>query len=95
VPAEVRAATARYEQTRGSLHFPIDVPLPRPSIRRLVTIRLRELGAPLEEAGLAEHSPALTTAAGAPGYCPTRPSIRSLSRSACPLCRAYSSIMCR
>ncbi len=32
--------------------------------------------------------------AGAGGYWPTRPSIRSRSRSAWPLCRAYSSIMC-
>jgi sarcosine oxidase, subunit beta len=29
-----------------------------------------------------------------PGYYPTRPSMRSRSRSACPLWRAYSSIMC-
>jgi hypothetical protein len=29
------------------------------------------------------------------GYSPVTPSIRSRSRSAWPLCRAYSSIMCR
>ena len=31
---------------------------------------------------------------GVPSYWPTRPSIRSRSRSACPRCRAYSSTMC-
>jgi len=35
---------ARYEQTKGSLHFAIDKPLPKRLVRKLVTTRLRQLG---------------------------------------------------
>ena len=36
---------ARYEKTKGSLHFPIDKPLPERLVKKLVTTRLRQLGA--------------------------------------------------
>ena len=35
---------ARYEMTKGSLHFAIDKPLPRRLVKKLVTTRMRELG---------------------------------------------------
>jgi uncharacterized protein YdhG (YjbR/CyaY superfamily) len=33
-----------YEQTKSALHFPIDEPLPRPVINRLIDAKLQELG---------------------------------------------------
>ena len=36
--------TARYDKTKGSLHFPVDKPLPKRLVRRLVTTRMRQLG---------------------------------------------------
>lgn len=33
-----------YAQTSGSLHFPIDTPLPRPLIKKLITTRMRQAG---------------------------------------------------
>jgi uncharacterized protein YdhG (YjbR/CyaY superfamily) len=38
------ADLADYKSTKGSLHFPVDQPLPPPLVNKLVTIRLRELG---------------------------------------------------
>ena len=35
---------AGYERTKGSLHFPIDQPLPQALVNSLVTVRLREVG---------------------------------------------------
>jgi uncharacterized protein YdhG (YjbR/CyaY superfamily) len=35
---------ARYEQTKGSLHFAVDRPLPKRLVKRLVTTRMRQLG---------------------------------------------------
>ena len=35
---------ARYEQTKGSLHFPVDKPLPKRLVKKLVVARMRELG---------------------------------------------------
>ncbi len=35
---------ARYDQTKGSLHFAIDKPLPKRLVKKLVTARLRQLG---------------------------------------------------
>jgi uncharacterized protein YdhG (YjbR/CyaY superfamily) len=35
---------ARYEMTRGSLHFAIDRPLPKRLVRKLITTRMRQLG---------------------------------------------------
>lgn len=36
--------TRGYAQTSGSLHFPIDTPLPRPLIKKLLTTRMRQAG---------------------------------------------------
>jgi uncharacterized protein YdhG (YjbR/CyaY superfamily) len=33
-----------YDRTTGSLHFPIDEPLPLPLVRKLIAARLAELG---------------------------------------------------
>lgn len=33
-----------YEQTKGSLHFAIDKPLPKRLVKKLVTTRMRQLG---------------------------------------------------
>ncbi len=38
------AALAGYEGTKGSLHFPVDEPLPAAIVNQLVGTRLRELG---------------------------------------------------
>jgi uncharacterized protein YdhG (YjbR/CyaY superfamily) len=38
------ADLAGYEGTNGSLHFPVDQPLPPAVVNKLVTTRLRELG---------------------------------------------------
>jgi uncharacterized protein YdhG (YjbR/CyaY superfamily) len=38
------ADTAKYEQTKGSLHFAIDRPMPKTLVRKLVMTRLRQLG---------------------------------------------------
>lgn len=35
---------AEYEQTKGSLHFPIDEPLPKRLVKKLLTTRMRQLG---------------------------------------------------
>jgi uncharacterized protein YdhG (YjbR/CyaY superfamily) len=35
---------ARYEKTKSSLHFPIDKPLPKRLVKKLVTTRLRQVG---------------------------------------------------
>ena len=42
------AETRDYTQTSGSLHFPVDAPLPRPLVKKLLTTRMRQagLGAP-------------------------------------------------
>ena len=36
--------TRGYAQTSGSLHFPVDMPLPRPLITKLLTTRMRQAG---------------------------------------------------
>ena len=35
---------ASYESTKGSLHFPVDQPLPRALVSQLVQVRLAEVG---------------------------------------------------
>ena len=35
---------ARYEQSKGSLHFAMDKPLPKRLVKKLVTTRMRQLG---------------------------------------------------
>ena len=36
--------TGSYTQTSGSLHFPVDTPLPRPLIKKLLSTRMRQAG---------------------------------------------------
>ena len=36
--------TRAYTKTSGSLHFPVDTPLPRPLIKKLLTTRMRQAG---------------------------------------------------
>src|SRR6478752_5588338 len=40
----LREDLANYEQTKGSLHFPVDEPLPAQLVKKLVTTRLEQLG---------------------------------------------------
>ncbi len=35
---------AAYDQTKGALRFPVDAPLPKPLVRRLVTTRMQQAG---------------------------------------------------
>lgn len=44
VLAELAEQTRGYTQTRGSLHFAVDTPLPRPLIEQLLTTRMRQAG---------------------------------------------------
>ena len=44
VLAALEADLAGYDHTSGSLHFPIDEPLPVPLVRKLIATRLAELG---------------------------------------------------
>jgi uncharacterized protein YdhG (YjbR/CyaY superfamily) len=44
VLSALAADVAGYDATKGSLHFPVDQPLPPVLVRKLVTTRLRELG---------------------------------------------------
>ena len=39
---ELTTETARYTQTKGSLHFPVDVPLPKTLVKKLVALRLSQ-----------------------------------------------------
>jgi uncharacterized protein YdhG (YjbR/CyaY superfamily) len=38
------AEIAGYDSTKGSLHFPVDQPLPHDLVRKLITTQLRQLG---------------------------------------------------
>ena len=42
--AALEANLAGYEHTKGSLHFPIDQPLPPSLVTKLITTRLAQLG---------------------------------------------------
>ena len=44
VLGELGDEVAGYRTTKGSLHFPVDQPLPDPLVRRLVEAKLRQLG---------------------------------------------------
>jgi len=44
VLAVLESDLAGYEHTKGSLHFPINQPLPRLLVNKLITTRLAELG---------------------------------------------------
>jgi uncharacterized protein YdhG (YjbR/CyaY superfamily) len=40
---ELRDELGDYVTTSGSLHFPIDKPLPEPLVKKLIDVRLRQL----------------------------------------------------
>ena len=40
---ELRDELQNYVTTSGSLHFPIDTPLPEPLVRKLIEVRLRQV----------------------------------------------------
>ena len=40
VLSELRDEIAGYESTKGSLHFPVDVPLPRTLVKKLIDVRV-------------------------------------------------------
>jgi len=42
VLAELCTHLAAYEMTKGSLHFPVDQPLPVPLVEKLVAVRLKQ-----------------------------------------------------
>ncbi|HEX8918235.1 MAG TPA: DUF1801 domain-containing protein [Chloroflexota bacterium] len=42
---ELRDDIAGYGGTKGSLHFPIDRPLPKPLVEKLIAARLRQISA--------------------------------------------------
>lgn len=42
--AELAGDLAGYTKTDGSLHFPIDKPLPKTLVKKLIAVRLREVG---------------------------------------------------
>ena len=46
VLAQLADDLAGYQSTKGSLHFPVDQPLPAALVKRLVETRLRELNLP-------------------------------------------------
>ncbi len=39
---ELRDELTKYKTSAGALQFPVDAPLPKPLVRKLVTIRLRQ-----------------------------------------------------
>ena len=43
VLAELSGDLAGYKSTPGSLHFPIDKPLPKALVKKLIAVRLREV----------------------------------------------------
>ena len=43
VLSELADDLAGYVRTPGSLHFPVDQPLPRPLVEKLIEVRLRQL----------------------------------------------------
>jgi uncharacterized protein YdhG (YjbR/CyaY superfamily) len=48
--AQLQSDLSGYTQTKGALHFPVDTPLPRALVARLIDVRLRQaFGAGLEE----------------------------------------------
>ena len=46
VIAKLAKETGRYSSTKGSLHFPIDEPLPEPLVRKLLSVRMDEAFGP-------------------------------------------------
>jgi len=43
VLSELKDELARYESTEGSLHFPIDKPLPKTLVKKLIATRLKQV----------------------------------------------------
>ena len=43
VLSQLTDALAGYEMTKSALHFPVDRPLPKALVRRLIAVRLGEL----------------------------------------------------
>ena len=43
VLSELAGDLAGYARTPGSLHFPVDQPLPRPLVEKLIEVRLRQV----------------------------------------------------
>jgi uncharacterized protein YdhG (YjbR/CyaY superfamily) len=41
--AELKKELAGYSSTEGSLHFPIDKPLPKSLVKKLIAVRLRQI----------------------------------------------------
>ena len=41
--AELKTELAGYRSTEGSLHFPIDKPLPKALVKKLIAVRLRQI----------------------------------------------------
>jgi len=37
---ELHEEVAEYETTKGALHFPVDTPLPRALVKRLIDVRI-------------------------------------------------------
>jgi uncharacterized protein YdhG (YjbR/CyaY superfamily) len=46
VLAELGHELDGYEQTKGSLHFPVDEPLPAPLVEKLIAVRLQQAFGP-------------------------------------------------
>ncbi len=44
VLSELRNELVGYTRTKGALHFPHDAPLPRELVRKLIDVRLRQVG---------------------------------------------------
>ena len=41
--SELKKELAGYESTEGSLHFPIDKPLPKALVKKLIAVKLRQI----------------------------------------------------
>jgi uncharacterized protein YdhG (YjbR/CyaY superfamily) len=39
---ELHDEVAEYETTKGSLHFPVDLPLPRALVKKLIDVRIAQ-----------------------------------------------------
>ena len=39
---ELHDEVAGYETTKGALHFPVDAPLPRALVQKLIDVRIRQ-----------------------------------------------------
>ena len=45
IPHDFADELGRYEQTKGSIHFPVDRPFPATLLRRILRARIREINA--------------------------------------------------